>query len=133
MRDHVCKLRDGFDSIAAELRHTQDKRQDHQHLESYKAREESVKRLDTVMTQLAQIIASLGVPGGKHHDGSASIGELPFTTHINPRGSRLNRVRHMTEIVTALAKSIEGPAPKVAQELENMATEMKSPRLRRGL
>jgi hypothetical protein len=39
----------------------------------------------------------------------------------------------MTEIMIALAKSIEAPAPKVAQELENVATQLKSREVRRGL
>jgi hypothetical protein len=131
--DHVCKLRDGLDSIIAELRQILKNHPEHRHLESYKAREESVAHLDGVTTQLAQIIASLGVLGEKHHDDSASIGELPFITSIVPRGGRSNRVRRMTEIMIALAKSIEAPAPKVAQELENVATQLKSREVRRGL
>jgi hypothetical protein len=39
----------------------------------------------------------------------------------------------MTEIVIALAKAIEGVAPKVAQELENVATQLRTREMRRGL
>ena len=131
--DHVSNLHDGLCSITTELRQILKKHPEHRHLSSYKDREESVTRLDAATTQLAQIIASLGVPSEEHHDESASIGELPFTTQISARGSRLNRVRHTTEIVIALAKAIEAPAPNIAQQLKNVVTELESRNLRRGL
>jgi hypothetical protein len=131
--DRASSLHDGLCSITTELRRILKKHPEHRHLESYKARERSVTHLDGVTMQLAQIIASLGVPGEKHHDESASIDELPFTTSIVARGGRSNRVVRMTEIMLALAKSIEAPAPNIAQQLKNVVTELESRNLRRGL
>jgi hypothetical protein len=133
VQDVLSKLSNGLSSITAELRHILDKHPDHRRFPFHKAREESVTRLEGLTTHLALIVTAFRAPGGKLHNGSASIGEFPFSTKIVPRGSRLNRVRHMTEIVTALAKSIEGPAPKVAQELGNLATALRSREVRLGL
>ncbi|HEV7927030.1 MAG TPA: hypothetical protein VGR14_16860 [Verrucomicrobiae bacterium] len=123
VRDHVCRLRDQLDSTTVALRQCQEEKSGFiRNLYDFNARGKAIAILEPVMEKLAGIVASLGNPGN-----------LPFRTHIVLRGSRLNCVRKITEIVTGLAKAIEAPAPKVAQELGNVATELKSPDLRDGL
>jgi hypothetical protein len=125
VRDHLCKLRDGIDSIAAKLRQRQAKASGiMRSLASFKARGHAITTLEPIVKQLAGIVDYLNVPRENNGDNSASIGEIPFSTTIVPRGLGYKHVKRAVEIITAMAKSIEGSAPKVAQELKDVATQL---------
>src|SRR5207244_576090 len=117
------KLRDGLDTISAGLRQRQQRTPEilHQGVR-YKSLEQSITGLDAVTAKLASIASSLGTP---NRDGSVSAGELHFTTRIVLRGSEYKRVGHVIEIMGDVAKTVRGPAPKLAQKLESVAAELK--------
>jgi hypothetical protein len=133
VRDQVCRLRDGLDSIAAELRQRQAKASKiMRSLHSFKARGNAITTLDSVAKQLGSVLASLCIPGDSNRGGSGSVGDLPFTTQIVPRGSWYKRVGRVIEIITPLAKSIEGPAPNIYQDLQDVAAQLRSIRKQGG-
>jgi hypothetical protein len=134
VRDHVSKLRNGLGSIAAELRQRQAKASGiMRNLGSFKARGQAITNLEAVVKQLASIVASLGIPGDANRGDSGSVGDLPFSTHIVPRGSGPKRVQRMIEIVTAVAKTIEAQAPKAHRDLQDVAAELTRMRKQGGL
>lgn len=123
VRNHLSKLRDGFDLITTELRQCQEKMPQMLHrTDRYMAREQTISSLETVTRQLTQISASLGV-----------VGDLPFSTNIVPRGSRSKCVQRMTEIMPAVVMVIQDPAPEAAQELQKVVADLDRIRSRGGL
>jgi len=125
VRDHLCKLCDGLGSIAAELRQRQTKVSGiMRNLHSFKARGHAITTLEKVTKQLASVLASVGILGDSNRGVSGSVGDLPFSTRIVPRGSWYKCVGQVIEIVTALAKTIQAPAPKVHQDLQDIAAQL---------
>ena len=119
--EQLSKLHDGFGSIAEELRHIQNKLPENlRQLDSYKAREQTIIALEAATNRIDNVIASIGVS-----EDSDSIGDLPFKTHVVVTGSAFTRVRRTSEILKAVAESIESSAPQIAQDLHDVAADLK--------
>lgn len=121
--EHLSKLHWEIGLITTELHQRQDKAPAIlRRTNRYVALGNSIPVLETVTGQLAQVVASLGVAG-----------DLPFITNVVPRGSRSKRVLRMTEIMAAVAKVVQEPAPKIAEEIQTVVAELNRIRSRGGL
>jgi len=84
----------------------------------------AITALKAARKRISGICASFKVPGATNGGGSTSVGNLPFSSEIIVRGSNFTRVQRITEIIAAVAKSIQKPAPKAAKDLEGVAGDL---------
>ncbi|HOC56312.1 MAG TPA: hypothetical protein PKI20_11890 [Verrucomicrobiota bacterium] len=124
VRQHLSKLSGNLYAVVVDLKGFKNSLQALQNRDRREGCEHAITVLEAAMKQIRTIGASFGVTGKKNEDGSMSVGDLPFTTGIIVRGSSFTRIQRITEVVAAVAESIQKPAPTTAAELQNVAGEL---------